>query len=179
MQFTETPISGVWIIDPDFHRDERGHFFRAWCVREFEEHGIQFAPLQANMAFNLHKGTVRGMHFQVEPASEAKLIRCTQGAMFDVALDLRSESPTYRKWFSVELTPNNGRMLYVPEGCAHGYQALKDATEMHYMTSQFYASDLARGVRFDDPAFSILWPLKPSTVSAQDRNWPLLEPLVT
>jgi dTDP-4-dehydrorhamnose 3,5-epimerase len=174
MQFTETAIHGVWVIDPDFRRDERGHFFRAWCVREFAEHSIQFAPVQANIGFNLRKGTVRGMHLQRQPASEAKLIRCTRGAMFDVAVDLRTGSPAYGRWHGVELTAENGRMMYIPEDCAHGYQALEDETEMHYMTSHVYMPELASGVRFDDPTFAIQWPLEARYISAQDRNWPLL-----
>jgi dTDP-4-dehydrorhamnose 3,5-epimerase len=175
MQFTETAVAGVWVIDPDFHEDDRGRFFRAWCLREFAEHGIDFVPVQANMGFSLRKGTVRGMHFQVKPAVEAKLIRCTRGAMFDVALDMRSDSPTYGKWFGTELSAQNGRMLYVPEQCAHGYQSLEDQTEMYYLTSQFYAPDAACGARFDDPAFGIQWPLGPSAVSVQDRNWPFVQ----
>jgi dTDP-4-dehydrorhamnose 3,5-epimerase len=114
------------------------------------------------------------MHFQVEPALEAKLIRCTRGAIFDVALDLRAESPTYGKWFGAELSAENCRMLYVPEHCAHGYQTLEDEAEMHYMASQFYSPGAAFGARFDDPAFSIQWPLPATMVSVQDRNWPLL-----
>jgi dTDP-4-dehydrorhamnose 3,5-epimerase len=175
MQFKETGIDGVWVIDPATHGDERGHFFRAWCSREFAEHGIDFVPVQANMGFSLRKGTLRGMHFQVKPAVEAKLIRCTRGAMFDVALDLRANSPTYGRWFGAELTPENGRMLFIPGLCAHGYQTLEDRTEMHYMTSQFYTPDAARGGRFDDPAFGIQWPLPPSAVSEQDRNWALVQ----
>jgi dTDP-4-dehydrorhamnose 3,5-epimerase len=175
MRFTETAIAGVWVIDPDFHEDDRGRFFRAWCLREFADHGINFVPVQANIGFNLRKGTVRGMHFQVEPAAEAKLVRCTRGAMFDVALDLRTDSPTYGKWFGTELTMKNGRMLYVPEHCAHGYQSLENRTEMHYLTSQFYAPGTACGARFDDPTFGIQWPLHPSAVSVQDRNWSLVQ----
>jgi len=168
-------IPGAWLIKPSFREDERGRFFRAWCFREFEEHGISFAPVQANMGFSLGKGTVRGMHFQVEPVPEAKLVRCTRGSMFDVALDLRPRSKTVGKWFGTELTAENGRMLYIPEGCAHGYQTLEDETEMYYMTSAFYTPAAAHGVRFDDPAFNIEWPLPPTIVSEQDRSWPLFE----
>ena len=175
MRFSETKIQGVWVIEPDKHEDERGHFFRAWCLKEFEEHGIQFHPVQANMGFSLRKGTLRGMHFQVAPALEAKLIRCTRGAMFDVALDMRADSATYGKWESVELTADNGKMLFIPEQCAHGYETLEDLTEMHYMASQAYAPAAARGVRFDDPAFGVQWPLNPLVISAQDRNWPLVD----
>jgi dTDP-4-dehydrorhamnose 3,5-epimerase len=173
MRFSKTKIDDVWMIDPDFHEDARGRFFRAWCLTEFAEHGIDFIPVQANMGFNRLKGTLRGMHYQVEPALEAKLVRCTRGAMFDVALDLRPNSVTYRQWFGAELTAENGRMLLIPEGCAHGYQALEDLTEMHYMASHVFAPGDARGARFDDPAFGIVWPLAPSVISAQDSNWPL------
>lgn len=175
MRFTEASIDGVWVIDPEFHQDERGRFFRAWCSREFAQHGIEFLPVQANMGFSYHKGTVRGMHFQIEPAEEAKLVRCPRGAIFDVALDLRPDSPTFKQWFGSELSADNGRMLFIPKYCAHGYQTLTDETEMHYMTSQCYAPDAARGVRFDDPAFAIQWPLAVSAVSAQDRNWALMQ----
>ncbi len=174
MRFTQTAIAGVWVIDPDFRGDERGRFFRAWCSREFAEHGIEFLPLQANMGFSALRGTLRGLHYQVEPALEAKLVRCTRGSMFDVALDVRPASATYGQWFGVELTEENGRMLYVPEQCAHGYQTLEDRTEMHYMTSQVYSPSACRGARFDDPAFRIQWPLPATAVSDQDRNWPLV-----
>jgi dTDP-4-dehydrorhamnose 3,5-epimerase len=173
MRFTQTEIASAWVIDPTPHEDDRGRFFRAWCAQEFAEHGINFGPVQANMGFSTRKGTVRGMHFQVAPALEAKLVRCTRGAMFDVVLDVRSDSKTYGKWYGVELTAENGRMLYLPEGCAHGYQTLEDRTEMHYMASHIYAPGSARGVRFDDPAFQIHWPLAVSVISEQDRNWPL------
>jgi len=173
MKFLKTEIQDVWLIEPDFHEDARGRFFRAWCLDEFTKHGIVFTPVQANMGYNLLKGTLRGMHYQVEPALEAKLVRCTRGAMFDVALDVRPQSATYGQWFGAELTADNGRMLLVPEGCAHGYQALEDGTEMHYMASHVFAPKEARGARFDDPAFGIVWPLVPSVISAQDSNWPL------
>lgn len=173
MRFFKTKIADVWVIAPNFHQDERGRFFRAWCHREFAENGIEFTPVQANMGLNLLKGTLRGMHYQVEPALEAKLVRCTRGAILDVALDLRPNSPTYSEWLGEELTADNGRMLLVPEGCAHGYQALEDQTEMHYMASQFFTPAAVRGVRFDDPAFGIRWPLVPSVMSVQDTNWPL------
>jgi dTDP-4-dehydrorhamnose 3,5-epimerase len=175
MHFSETIVSGAWLIDPSPHADQRGRFMRAWCTREFAEHGISFVPVQANMGLSVRKGTVRGMHYQEPPAPEAKLVRCTRGAMFDVVVDLRLESSTYGKWYGVELTAENGRMLYLPERCAHGYQTLVDDTEMYYMTSAFYTPDAARGVRFDDPVFGVQWPLPPTSVSEQDRNWPLFE----
>jgi dTDP-4-dehydrorhamnose 3,5-epimerase len=175
MRFTETSVAGARVIDPSPHQDDRGRFMRAWCAREFVENGINFVPVQSNMGFSIHKGTVRGMHFQVAPALEAKLVRCTRGSMFDVALDLRPESPTFGKWYGTELSAENGRMLFVPEGCAHGYQTLEDATEMYYMASEFYTPSAARGARFDDPKFGIQWPLPATAMSEQDRNWPLME----
>ena len=176
MHFIETSILGARVIDPTPHADDRGRFLRAWCAREFSEHGLDFLPLQANMGFSKTKGTTRGMHLQVAPAAEAKLVRCTRGSMFDVVLDLRPESPSYRKWYGVELSAENSRMLFVPENCAHGYQTLEDDTEMHYMTSAYYTAVAARGVRFDDPVFAIRWPLAATVVSDQDRNWPLTAP---
>lgn len=175
MRFAETEISGAWVIDPNPHEDNRGRFMRAWCAREFLEHGIEFSPIQANMGFSLCKGTVRGMHYQMAPAPEAKLIRCTRGVMFDVVLDLRPGSPSFGEWYGVELSAENGRMLYIPEQCAHGYQTLEDETEMYYMASAFYTPSAARGVRFDDPAFGIQWPLAATLVSQQDLTWPLLQ----
>ena len=147
---------------------------RAWCAREFAENGINFSPVQANLGFSIKKGTIRGMHFQNEPALEAKLVRCTRGRMFDVALDLRPNSETYGKWYATELSADNGKLLLVPEMFAHGYQTLEDDTEMHYMTSAFYAPSAATGVRFDDPFFDIKWPMDPTVISEQDRNWPLV-----
>lgn len=175
MYFGETSILGAKLVDPNPHEDERGRFMRAWCISEFYENGVHFVPVQANMGFSFRKGTVRGMHFQKDPPGEAKLVRCTKGAIFDVVLDLRSCSQSYRKWFGVELTAENGRMLYVPEGCAHGYQTLEPATEMYYMTSAFYTPTATQGVRFDDPAFGIQWPLTAAAVSQQDRTWPLVD----
>jgi dTDP-4-dehydrorhamnose 3,5-epimerase len=165
---------GAWIVDPDPHHDERGRFMRAWCAREFEARGVDFVPVQANMQFNPRKGTVRGLHLQVAPAPEAKLVRCTRGAIFDVAVDLRPDSPSFGKWCSAELSAENGRMLYVPEQCAHGFQSLQVNSEVMYLTSAFYAPQSCRGARFDDPAFGIEWPLPVSMISEQDRNWPFM-----
>jgi dTDP-4-dehydrorhamnose 3,5-epimerase len=175
MRFVDTQIGGVTVVEPTPHGDERGRFMRAWCAKEFADHSLNFVPVQANMGFSVRKGTLRGMHFQVEPALEAKLVRCTRGSMFDVALDLRPDSPTYLKWFGVELSADNARMLYVPEGCGHGYQTLEDNTEMHYMTSAYYTASAVRGARFDDPAFGIQWPVPVTVVSEQDRKWSLVE----
>ncbi len=175
MQFTETNLTGAWVIDPEPHKDDRGRFMRVWCTREFAEHHLEFLPVQANMGFSMHKGTVRGMHFQKAPATEAKLVRCTKGVIYDVVLDLRPESPSFAKWYGVELSAENGRMLYVPEYCAHGYQTLEKDTEIYYMTTGFYTPDAVSGVRFDDPVFGIKWPLSAVAISEQDRNWPFFE----
>lgn len=175
MRFTETKVMGAWVIDPSPHEDKRGRFMRAWCAQEFAEHGIKFLPVQANLGYSVRKGTVRGLHYQESPAVEAKLIRCTRGAIFDVVLDLRRGSPSFGEWYGAELSADNGRMLYVPEHCAHGFQTLEEDTEMYYMTSGFYAPSSARGVRFDDPAFNIHWPLVATVVSEQDLTWPLLK----
>ena len=155
MHFIETCLAGVWVINPDPHEDDRGRFIRAWSAREFTAYGVDFLPVQANMGFGIRKETVRRMHFQESLALEAKLIRCTRGAIFDVALDLRPESPTYNKRYGIELSAENSKMLYVPEQCAHGYQTLEENTKMHYMASEFYSASAVRGVRFNDPAFNI------------------------
>ena len=174
LRFTLTEIAGLAIIEPISRRDQRGFFARAWCNNEFAEQGIDFVPVQANFGFSTRKGTLRGMHYQVEPALEAKLIYCTRGRLFDVVVDLRPESPTYLKWKGVELRPDDHRMLYVPERCGHGYQTLEDDTELFYLASQYYTASAARGVRFDDPAFGIKWPLEPAAMSEQDVSWPVL-----
>jgi dTDP-4-dehydrorhamnose 3,5-epimerase len=175
VHFVDVNVIGAKLIDPSPHEDNRGRFMRAWCAREFAEHGVDFLPVQANMGFSVRKGTVRGMHFQEAPALEAKVVRCTRGAIFDVVIDLRPDSQSYGRWYGAELTAENGRMLYVPRHCAHGYQTLEERTEMYYMTSEFYAPGAVHGVRFDDPAFEIQWPLVATVVSEQDRNWPLVE----
>jgi len=175
MRFTETHIAGSWVIDPNPHIDNRGRFMRAWCAREFAEHGINYLPVQSNMGFSVRKGTVRGMHFQKAPTLEAKLVRCTRGTIYDVVLDLRPGSQTYGRWYGAELTAENSRMLYVPEHCAHGYQTLEDCSEIYYMTSGFFTPSSVCGVRFDDPSFGIQWPLVATMVSDQDRNWPLVK----
>jgi dTDP-4-dehydrorhamnose 3,5-epimerase len=174
MRLTPTDVLGATVIDPILREDDRGYFARAWCFREFAEHGIDFVPVQANIGFSVAKGTLRGMHFQTTPALEAKLVCCTRGTIFDVVLDLRPESQSYRKWYGVELSAANHRMLYIPERCAHGYQTLEGCTDVYYMTSQYYAPKSAHGVRFDDPAFNIQWPLAVTAISEQDRNWPLV-----
>ena len=175
LMFTPTSIAGAFLIDPILRHDGRGHFSRAWCTSEFSEQGLNFVPVQANTGFSFKKGTLRGLHFQVEPALEAKLVRCTRGVLFDVVADLRPNSPSYCKWYGVELKADQYQMLYVPEGCAHGYQTLEDNTDLFYMTSQYFTPSAARGMRYDDPAFGIKWPLVPTMISEQDRNWPLFD----
>jgi len=175
MKFSKCPVAGAWLIDPTPHTDDRGRFMRAWCRQEFAEAGVEFTPVQANMGLSKHKGTMRGLHYQVAPALEAKLVRCTRGAIFDVAVDMRPESPTYRRWYGETLSADNGRMLLVPEGCAHGALSLEDDTEIYYLTSATYAPKCVRGLRFDDPAIGIRWPIDVGVVSAQDRQWPLIE----
>ena len=175
MKFLRCDVEGAWVIEPTPHHDARGRFMRAWCQHEFSEAGIEFNPVQSNMGFSVLAGTIRGLHYQVAPALEAKLVRCTRGSVFDVVVDLRPGSPTFRGWYGVELTADNGRMLYVPEGCAHGVQSSVDVAEILYMASAVYAPNESRGARFDDPAFGIRWPLPASVVSDQDRNWPLVD----
>lgn len=170
--FAETRLKGAYIVDIKEIVDERGFFARGWCENELRQHGLNPRVAQLNVAFNHRRGTLRGMHFQRSPKAEAKLVRCTRGALLDVIVDLRRDSPTHGQWIGVELTEDNHRMLYAPEGFAHGYQTLADRTEIHYQTSEFYAPELASGVRFDDPAFGIEWPLAVASISDQDRNWP-------
>ena len=174
MKFFNTDVTGARVVEPEPHQDVRGRFMRAWCSHEFAQHGIKFTPLQANMGLSVRAGTIRGLHYQVAPALEAKLVRCTRGEVFDVVVDLRPTSPTYKAWYGVTLSAENGRMLFVPEGCAHGCQSMVDNSEIYYMTSTFYAPKEVRGLRFDDPAIGIQWPLHASSVSEQDRNWPNL-----
>ena len=175
MIITTTPIGGAFLIDPEPRRDERGFFARVACAREFGAAGINSAFKQCNMQYNVHRGTLRGMHIQSEPYAEEKLVRCTRGAIFDVIVDLRPESATYRQWFGAELSEENRRMLYVPKGAAHGYLALADGTEALYMVTEFYAPECEWGVRFDDPAFGIAWPeVGQFIVSDKDRAWPLV-----
>jgi dTDP-4-dehydrorhamnose 3,5-epimerase len=175
VRFSETPIAGAWTIDPEPHSDERGRFMRAWCLDEFAAHGIDFIPVQSNMGFSLRAGTLRGLHYQVAPHLEAKLVRCTRGSVFDVLVDLRPGSPTFGRWFGTELSAVNGRMLFVPASCAHGYQTLEDDSEILYMASTSFSPAAARGLRFDDPMVAIRWPFPPSALSEQDRCWPHLD----
>jgi dTDP-4-dehydrorhamnose 3,5-epimerase len=172
MKFTETKLKGAYVIDIEPIGDERGFFARAWCRKEFEAHSLITEVAQANLSYNRDRGTVRGMHWQVPPHAETKLVRCIRGAIYDVIVDLREASPTYLEWIGVELTAENHRILFVPEGFAHGFQTLEDHTEVYYQVSEFYTPEAERGARHDDPAFGISWPLPVSSLSAKDASWP-------
>jgi dTDP-4-dehydrorhamnose 3,5-epimerase len=172
MLFTETKLEGVFIIEPERIEDERGFFARTWCQQEFEAHGLSPRLVQCSISFNARKGTLRGMHYQAAPHAEAKLIRCTLGAIYDVALDLRSESATFKQWVAAELTAENRRMLYIPEGLAHGFQTLTDGAEVFYQMSEFYHPQSARGVLWNDPAFRMEWPLPLAVISQRDLTHP-------
>jgi dTDP-4-dehydrorhamnose 3,5-epimerase len=174
MRFAETDLAGAFVIDLEPHDDDRGFFARAFCQHEFEDHGLNPVVAQGNLAFNRRKGTVRGMHFQVPPAAETKLVRATRGAIVDKIVDLRPESPTYLQHTSVELTEDNHRALYVPERFAHGYQALVDATETSYQVGEFYSPAHERALPHDDPRLGLEWPLPVTVISEKDRNAPRL-----
>jgi dTDP-4-dehydrorhamnose 3,5-epimerase len=174
--FTETKLPGAFVIDLDRREDDRGFFARTFCQHEFEEHGLKPVIAQANLAFNRRKGTMRGMHFQYPPAPETKLVRCTRGAILDIIVDLRPESPTYLEHVSVELSADNYRALYVPERFAHGYQVLEDVTETTYQVGEFYTPGAEGGLHYDDPALGLTWPLPVAEISDKDRAWaPLSE----
>jgi len=177
MMFCETKIHGVIEICLAPDADERGFFARTWCEKEFEEHGLNPRLVQCNASFNHKKGTLRGMHYQDQPFPEAKIVRCTQGAIYDVVLDLRPDSPTFKNWVSVVLTAEKRNMVYVPEGCAHGFLTLEDRAEVFYQMSEFYHPELARGVRWDDPAFQIVWPGKVEVISERDRTYADFAPI--
>lgn len=171
VRFVGTKIPGVYLVEPDALEDERGFFARAWCVREFAARGLAPRFVQCNLSYSRRRGTLRGLHYQAPPMAEAKLVRCIRGVVFDVVVDLRPESPTYGQWLGIALAANNRGALYVPEGCAHGFQTLVDDTEVMYPVSQYYAPHYERGVRWDDPAFGIQWPLPDPIISAKDRSW--------
>jgi dTDP-4-dehydrorhamnose 3,5-epimerase len=170
--FTQLQLSGAYLIDIQPVEDNRGFFARSFCRDEFAAYGLRTNVAQCNISFNKQKGTLRGMHFQGPPKSEAKLVRCTRGKVYDVILDLRPESPTYCQWVAVELSENNYRSLYIPEGFAHGFQTIEDSTEVFYQMYEFYSPEDARGVRWDDPAFGITWPLPNPTLSERDASYP-------
>jgi dTDP-4-dehydrorhamnose 3,5-epimerase len=172
MRFIATGIPGAWVIEPDTFPDERGLFARVFCREESIRRGLNPEVAQANSSFSPRRGTLRGMHYQAPPKAEAKLVRCTAGSIFDVVLDLRTDSPSYRQWHGVELSARDRRMLYVPEGCAHGLLTLADDTEVSYLISQAYSPEHARGVRWDDPAFGIAWPEPVRVIGERDRTYP-------
>jgi dTDP-4-dehydrorhamnose 3,5-epimerase len=170
--FTETALAGAWIVEAERLEDERGFFARSWCRREFEVRGLRPDVAQCNVSFNKRRGTLRGMHYQGIPFQEAKLIRCTRGAIHDVIIDLRRDSPSFKRHVAVVLDAESRRALYVPEGFAHGFQTLEDDTEVFYQMSEFYSPEHARGVRWNDPAFGISWPDDDRTISTRDRSYP-------
>ncbi|KAF0191108.1 MAG: dTDP-4-dehydrorhamnose 3 5-epimerase [Gammaproteobacteria bacterium] len=173
MIFQETALKGVFIIEPEIIGDERGFFARTWCEREFKEKGLNPHLVQANISYNKKKGTLRGMHYQAAPFEETKLVRCARGAMYDVVIDLRVDSTTYLRWCAVELDAENYKMVYIPAGFAHGFQTTEDHTEVLYQMSTNYVPEASRGVRWNDPAFGIVWPVAESRlVSDKDNNWP-------
>lgn len=172
MKFIETKLNGAFIIELEPLADERGFFARSWCHREAKSHGLSANWVQCNVSFNNKKGTLRGMHYQESPDEEIKLVRCTGGAIFDVIIDLQPQSSTFRQWVGIELNADNRRMLYIPKGFAHGFLTLKDCTEVYYQMSEFYLPKKARGVRWNDPAFGIDWPIAVSVISERDARYP-------
>jgi len=172
MIFTETSLDGAYLVDIEKRKDQRGFFARSWCQREFEEHGLNPQLVQCDISFSLKKGTLRGMHYQTKPFEEAKLVRCTRGSIYDVIVDLRPRWRTFGQYFALVLTQDVYRMLYVPEGFAHGFLTLEDNTEVFYQMSEFYAPDHARGFRWNDPAFGIEWPADIEVISQNDLSYP-------
>jgi dTDP-4-dehydrorhamnose 3,5-epimerase len=175
MKFIETNLKGSYIIEPEPSTDERGFFARSWDVNEFKKMGLNSNVVQSSISYNKLKGTVRGMHYQIKPYEETKFVRCTRGSVFEVLLDLRPNSKTFLKWTSVELTSNNYKMVYAPEGFALGFQTLENNTELIYQMSQFYSTEFQRGIRWDDAYFNIKWPLKMTVVSNRDTTFPDFE----
>jgi len=175
MIFLETPIKGAYVIELEKHEDERGFFARSWCTEEFATKGLDTRLVQCNISSNKKKGTLRGLHYQLPPQAETKLVRCIKGALYDVIVDLRADSPTFLKWFGVDLTAGNYRMLYIPQRFAHGFQTLEDGTEIFYQMSEFYAPAAARGLRWNDPRLAIAWPEADRTISKKDMEYATLD----
>jgi dTDP-4-dehydrorhamnose 3,5-epimerase len=171
MIFHETKLPGVFEIHLEAKPDERGFFARTWCQKDFKAQGLNSSLVQCSLSFNTRKGTLRGMHYQAVPAAETKLVRCTKGAIYDVVIDLRPQSPRFKDWVAVVLTAENRNMVYVPEGCAHGFLTLEHQSEVFYQMSEFYSAESSRGVRWDDPAFRISWPEKVQVISERDRTY--------
>jgi dTDP-4-dehydrorhamnose 3,5-epimerase len=176
MRFTETSVVGAYLVDLDILGDSRGFFARAFCMREFAEHGLVETFVQANNSLSPVRGTLRGMHYQLAPCSETKLVRCIRGAFWDAVLDIRPASATFGRWFGAELTAENRRMMYVPKGCAHGFVTLTDDAEAFYLVDEFYSPEQERGIRWNDPRFAIRWPVEPELVSNKDRAFPDFNP---
>jgi dTDP-4-dehydrorhamnose 3,5-epimerase len=175
MHWFPSPLPGAYVLEPERKEDERGYFARVWCDQEAADHGLVIHWVQSNVSFNVHSGTLRGLHFQSQPFPEAKLVRCTRGSLFDVIVDLRGSSPTYAQWFAVELSQKNGRTLYIPKGFAHGFQTLEDSTEVSYQMSEVHHPEVARGIRWDDPRLKIAWPpCEERIISDRDRMLPSL-----
>ncbi|MGO8972927.1 MAG: dTDP-4-dehydrorhamnose 3,5-epimerase [Steroidobacteraceae bacterium] len=177
MIFNKTPLQDAYTIELERRGDDRGFFARMFCEKEFGAHGLETRFVQANNSLTANAGTLRGMHYQLAPSAEVKLVRCIKGSLYDVILDLREDSPTFGQHFGAELSANNRRMLYAPRGFAHGFVTLEPDTEAVYLVSDFYSPEAERGVRFDDPRFSIVWPVSPSEMSEKDRNWPSFDPV--
>ena len=174
MRFLPTELDGVMLLQPERHEDERGYFARLWCEREFAEQGLNTNLTQINVSHNRVRGTLRGMHFQISPHAEIKIVRCNRGSIFDVVVDVRSDSPTYYRWQGFQLNQANGDMLYIPEGFAHGFLTLSDDVEVYYQMSTGYSAESARGLRWDDPALGIDWPGEVKVISQRDLDWPRL-----
>ena len=172
MQFEQTNVAGVVLITPDRFDDERGFFARTWALDEFEAHGLETRVVQRNLSYNRHSHTLRGMHYQKPPFTEVKVISCLAGAVFDVAIDIRPESPTFGEWVGAELRQDNGAVLYVPAGCAHGYLSLEPHSTVEYLISEFYHPEAAAGIRWNDPFFGVRWPTEPTLVNERDGTWP-------
>lgn len=173
MLFTKTKLTGVFLLDLEPREDERGFFARSWCVNEFTQHGLNPNLVQCNISYNKKRGTLRGMHYQIPPFPEAKLVRCTMGAIYDVIIDLRAQSATFGQWISVELTAENHRAVYIPESFAHGFQTLTDNTEVYYQMSEFFHPECARGLLWNDPMFKISWPIDDPIINQRDTGFPL------
>ena len=175
MKFIQTPLEGAYVVELEKREDERGFFARAFCVDEFAEHGLKTEIKQSNLSGSVQKGTTRGLHYQVAPMAEVKFIRCIKGSVFDVLVDMRPESPTYKQWFGLKLSEQNQTAIYIPEGFAHGHQTLEDNSQIMYLTTQVYSPEHERGIRWNDPAIGVEWPLEPTVVSDKDQSWPLLD----
>jgi dTDP-4-dehydrorhamnose 3,5-epimerase len=175
LKLVDTPLPGLVVVELEPIGDARGSFARSFCARQFAEHGLDATVAQCNISFNAKAGTLRGLHFQAPPHEEAKLVRCTRGAIYDVAVDIRPTSSSYLRWYALELTPDNGRMLFIPRGFAHGFQTLADATEVFYLMSEFYHPGSGRGLRWDDPALAIPWPLPDPILSEKDGMYCLID----